>query len=87
MLGYLLGGAIVGPYALSLISDVNSVKHLAEIGVVLLLFNIGGAGRRRCRGLGWAAMRRKQGRKAAVRWQGGRQGGGGGQRPSNHQQQ
>ncbi len=41
MLGYLLGGAIVGPYALGLVSDVESVKHLAEIGVVLLLFNIG----------------------------------------------
>ncbi|GIL80514.1 hypothetical protein Vretifemale_9703, partial [Volvox reticuliferus] len=41
VLGYLLGGAIVGPYALGLISDVNNIKHLAEIGVVLLLFNIG----------------------------------------------
>lgn len=41
VLGYLLGGAIVGPYALGLVSDVESVKHLAEIGVVLLLFNIG----------------------------------------------
>ena len=44
MLGYLLGGAIIGPYALGLISDVHSIKHLAEIGVVLLLFNIGGRG-------------------------------------------
>ncbi|KAG2422408.1 hypothetical protein HXX76_016053 [Chlamydomonas incerta] len=41
VLGYLLGGAIIGPYALGLISDVHSIKHLAEIGVVLLLFNIG----------------------------------------------
>ncbi|KAG2488128.1 hypothetical protein HYH03_013274 [Edaphochlamys debaryana] len=41
VLGYLLGGAIVGPYALGLISDVHSIKHLAEMGVVLLLFNIG----------------------------------------------
>lgn len=31
----------MGPYALGLINDVNSIKHLAEIGVVLLLFNIG----------------------------------------------
>lgn len=41
MLGYLLGGALVGPYATGLISDVHSIKHLAEMGVVLLLFNIG----------------------------------------------
>jgi len=41
VLGYLLGGALVGPYAFGLISDVQSVKHLAELGVVFLLFNIG----------------------------------------------
>ncbi|GFH17819.1 RCK N-terminal domain-containing protein, partial [Haematococcus lacustris] len=41
VLGYLLGGAIVGPHALGLIQDVQSVKHLAELGVVFLLFNIG----------------------------------------------
>lgn len=41
VLGYLLGGAIIGPYALSMISDVHSIKHLAEMGVVFLLFNIG----------------------------------------------
>lgn len=43
VLGYLLGGALVGPYATGLISDVHSIKHLAEMGVVLLLFNIGGS--------------------------------------------
>ena len=41
MLGYLLGGALVGPYALGIIQDVHSIKHLAEMGVVFLLFNIG----------------------------------------------
>jgi Kef-type K+ transport system membrane component KefB len=41
VLGYLLGGALVGPYALGIIQDVESIKHLAELGVVFLLFNIG----------------------------------------------
>jgi Kef-type K+ transport system membrane component KefB len=31
----------VGPYALNLISDVHHVQHLAELGVVFLLFTIG----------------------------------------------
>jgi Kef-type K+ transport system membrane component KefB len=34
-------GALVGPAALGLIKDVESIRHLAELGVVFLLFNIG----------------------------------------------
>eukprot|EP00878_Enallax_costatus_P015300 GHUV01016023.1.p1 GENE.GHUV01016023.1~~GHUV01016023.1.p1 ORF type:complete len:863 (+),score=298.32 GHUV01016023.1:243-2591(+) len=41
VLGYLIGGALVGPHALNIISDVHAVQHLAEMGVVFLLFNIG----------------------------------------------
>ena len=41
VLGYLLGGILVGPHALGIIQDVESIKHLAELGVVFLLFNIG----------------------------------------------
>jgi monovalent cation:proton antiporter-2 (CPA2) family protein len=41
VLGFLAGGALVGPYALGLIQDVESIRHLAELGVVFLLFNIG----------------------------------------------
>jgi monovalent cation:proton antiporter-2 (CPA2) family protein len=41
VLGFLVGGAIVGPSALGLIANVETVKHIAEIGVVFLLFNIG----------------------------------------------
>ena len=41
MLGFLAGGAMIGPYALGIIQDVESIRHLAELGVVLLLFNIG----------------------------------------------
>jgi monovalent cation:H+ antiporter-2, CPA2 family len=39
--GFLVAGALVGPYGLNLVSDVEQVKVMAEIGVVLLLFTIG----------------------------------------------
>ena len=38
IVGFLASGVLVGPYGLSLISDVAQVELLAEIGVVLLLF-------------------------------------------------
>ncbi|MBT5552127.1 MAG: potassium transporter Kef [Nitrospina sp.] len=41
VMGYLIAGVLIGPYGLKLISDVPSVKELAEIGVILLLFVIG----------------------------------------------
>jgi glutathione-regulated potassium-efflux system ancillary protein KefC len=41
VLGYLIGGAIIGPWGLSLIHDVEAIGHVAEIGVVLMLFLIG----------------------------------------------
>ncbi len=39
--GFLVVGALVGPYGLNLISDIAQVQVLAEIGVMLLLFTIG----------------------------------------------
>ncbi|MCC6912227.1 MAG: cation:proton antiporter [Rhodospirillaceae bacterium] len=41
VLGYLAAGAAIGPFGLSLIPDVEAAAHLAEFGVVLLLFIIG----------------------------------------------
>ncbi|HXE85867.1 MAG TPA: monovalent cation:proton antiporter-2 (CPA2) family protein, partial [Hyphomicrobiaceae bacterium] len=41
VLGYLLVGVLIGPAALGLVSDVGSVLHLAEFGVIMLLFVIG----------------------------------------------
>ncbi|MGZ6140566.1 MAG: monovalent cation:proton antiporter-2 (CPA2) family protein, partial [Myxococcaceae bacterium] len=41
VLGYLVAGALIGPHGLRLIPDVEEVGHLAELGVVLLLFLIG----------------------------------------------
>lgn len=39
--GFLAAGALVGPFGLNLVSDLNQVHVMAEIGVVLLLFTIG----------------------------------------------
>jgi monovalent cation:H+ antiporter-2, CPA2 family len=39
--GFLVAGALIGPYGLNLISDIGTVQALAEIGIVLLLFTIG----------------------------------------------
>jgi CPA2 family monovalent cation:H+ antiporter-2 len=41
VMGYLIAGILIGPYGLQLIEDIEAVKHLAEIGVILLLFVIG----------------------------------------------
>jgi CPA2 family monovalent cation:H+ antiporter-2 len=41
MLGYLLAGLLIGPNALALIQDSVAVEHLAEFGVVFLMFVIG----------------------------------------------
>ena len=41
VLGFLLGGAMIGPYTTGLIGHVEGAKVLAEFGVVFLLFNIG----------------------------------------------
>jgi len=41
VLGYLLSGIAIGPWGLGLISEVETILHFAEFGVVLLLFVIG----------------------------------------------
>jgi CPA2 family monovalent cation:H+ antiporter-2 len=41
LIGYLLAGALLGPYGLRLARDVHQVEALAEVGVVLLLFTVG----------------------------------------------
>ncbi|MFC4873408.1 cation:proton antiporter [Negadavirga shengliensis] len=41
IIGYLLTGAIAGPYGLSLVDASTAVEVLSEIGVILLLFVIG----------------------------------------------
>lgn len=41
VLGYLIAGILIGPYALKLIPDPEQVLHFAEFGVVLMLFLVG----------------------------------------------
>jgi monovalent cation:H+ antiporter-2, CPA2 family len=41
LLGYLLGGMIVGPTGLKLISLENDIETLSKVGVALLLFTLG----------------------------------------------
>lgn len=41
VLGFLLGGAVIGPAGLGIIRNVHGVQYIAEFGVVFLLFNLG----------------------------------------------
>jgi CPA2 family monovalent cation:H+ antiporter-2 len=40
-LGYLAVGIVIGPHALGWIPDTQQARHLAEFGVVFLMFSIG----------------------------------------------
>ncbi len=40
-LGYIVGGALIGPYALGLIDDPDAVMRVSEIGIAFLLFLVG----------------------------------------------
>lgn len=41
ILGYLTAGAILGPWGLAVITEVDEIRHLAEFGVIFLLFILG----------------------------------------------
>jgi CPA2 family monovalent cation:H+ antiporter-2/glutathione-regulated potassium-efflux system protein KefB len=41
VLGYLLGGVAIGPAGLRLVTDVEQIAHVSELGVIMLLFLIG----------------------------------------------
>jgi glutathione-regulated potassium-efflux system ancillary protein KefC len=41
IIGYLAAGMAIGPWGLALVSDVQSILHFAEFGVVLMLFLVG----------------------------------------------
>ena len=41
VLGYLIAGALIGPFALQLVDDTQNIMHFAEFGVVMMLFLIG----------------------------------------------
>jgi glutathione-regulated potassium-efflux system ancillary protein KefC/glutathione-regulated potassium-efflux system protein KefB len=41
VLGYLIAGIIIGPWGLRLVTNVESILHFSQFGVVLLLFIVG----------------------------------------------
>ena len=41
VLGYLIAGALIGPFFLKLLDDPETIMHAAEFGVVMMLFLIG----------------------------------------------
>jgi glutathione-regulated potassium-efflux system ancillary protein KefC/glutathione-regulated potassium-efflux system protein KefB len=41
VLGYLAAGLAIGPYGLGLVTDAQTILHVAELGVVMFLFVIG----------------------------------------------
>lgn len=41
IIGYLAAGIAIGPFGLGLVSDTQAILHIAEFGVVLMLFLIG----------------------------------------------
>jgi CPA2 family monovalent cation:H+ antiporter-2 len=41
VLGFLIGGAVIGPSGFGLVENLEAVHLLAELGVVFLLFNLG----------------------------------------------
>lgn len=41
VLGYLAAGVLIGPHALGFFTHVESILHVAELGIVFLLFLIG----------------------------------------------
>ncbi len=41
IVGFLIAGMIIGPHGFQLISEINEINIMAEVGVILLLFTIG----------------------------------------------
>ncbi|SEK08491.1 monovalent cation:proton antiporter-2 (CPA2) family protein [Paraburkholderia diazotrophica] len=41
VLGYLVAGVMIGPWALKLVTDIDAILHFSELGIVLMMFVIG----------------------------------------------
>lgn len=41
ILGYLVAGALIGPFTPGFVADIKIAKELAEIGIILLMFGVG----------------------------------------------
>lgn len=42
IVGFMAAGAVIGPGGVGLVSDIDLVNQSADIGVMLLLFTLGG---------------------------------------------
>ncbi|MCE2964313.1 MAG: cation:proton antiporter, partial [Alphaproteobacteria bacterium] len=41
VLGYLVAGSLIGPYAFGLVDDIDRIQAVADLGVIFLMFIIG----------------------------------------------
>ena len=41
ILGFLITGILIGPHVLKVIPDAERIREISEIGVMLLMFNVG----------------------------------------------
>src|SRR5574339_300462 len=41
IVGYLLAGIVIGPFTPGFVGDVESIRQLAELGVIFLMFGVG----------------------------------------------
>lgn len=41
IVGYLLGGILIGPFTPGFVGDVDTIQQLAELGVIFLMFGVG----------------------------------------------
>src|SRR3972149_320454 len=41
IVGYLLGGIVIGPFTPGFVGDTDTISQLAELGVIFLMFGVG----------------------------------------------
>jgi CPA2 family monovalent cation:H+ antiporter-2 len=41
IVGYLIGGVVIGPFTPGFVGDLNTLQQLAELGVIFLMFGVG----------------------------------------------
>jgi CPA2 family monovalent cation:H+ antiporter-2 len=41
VLGYLVAGAAIGPYAMGYVNDIVRIQHVSELGIIFLMFMVG----------------------------------------------
>src|SRR5512141_1548742 len=41
IVGYLLAGIVIGPFTPGFVGDIETIRQLAELGVIFLMFGVG----------------------------------------------